>query len=378
MKKQHEVIEKAQQFINKYATLAEDYYTLPIVLWCMATHMWPEFDCFPYLVITAFIKRAGKTRLMELVGLLSANSETFSPDSPSSMFFAMTEGTKPTMLIDEAEKLNQENHPAREFLNKGYKKGQVITRRSGNEVIRYECFGPKVMVLIGDVYDTLRDRCIPVVMRRRTPVESANAPKFRMADANSEGENLREQIHAAIEEHQAEVMEAYNSSEGLSFLNDRDEEIWQVLFSLAKVFCPERITELTQSSVDISMEKTGEKRNSFNMAAVQAEREADDADARIFLVRDMLALLGHRDYLESSTLPDELKSIPTGQWRKYKGKGLSSTDIGNLLTQVGLHSKSIRVVKGAGSKAKGSKAGVFVRGYAKKDLLAAATLIGLR
>lgn len=365
-----EVIKSAEDFIRKYATLAHDYYLLPLVLWNMATHTWPTFDCFPYLVITAYVKRAGKTRLMELCTKLASNGRTFSPDSTASMFRSLKEGQS-TMFMDEAEKLNQEQHPAREFLNKGYKRGQTITRFIGGEVVDFECYCPKAFVLIGDVYDTLRDRSIMVTMRRRTPLESTSENKYRDAVATEEGAVIRDNIHALIEAKQGDIENSYSTMNTLSFLNDRDEELWTPLFALARVICPERLDELTKAAVDIATEKTGTK-HSFSELDTE-ETKADDDEARILLLRDMLSLSDDDEKgIATSELLDKLKAIPTSPWRMFRGVGLTALDVARLLDSMHIRPKPMRVATGK----KTEKA--IKRGYIRTDLLAAARLVGLR
>ncbi len=363
-------IHELEQFIRKYATLAHDYYLLPLALWIMATHTWTTFDTFPYLVITAYTKRAGKTRLMELAQKVSANGRAFSPDSPASMFRALEE-TKPTVFIDEAEKLNQEQHPAREFLNKGYKRGQTISRFIGGESVDFECFCPKAFVLIGDVYDTLRDRCIVVTMRRRTPIEAANENKYRSAIVDPEAAGIRERIHAAIEEKQSEIETVYLNAPTLEFLNDRDEELWSPLFCLAKVFCPGRLDELTKAAVDIATEKTAGRRSFRELLDVE-EKKADDAEAQILLLRDMIILTDGAKGIASSELIERLKAIPTSPWRTFRGAGLTNQDVGYLMDSLNVKSKPVRLTAGN----KGNKN--VQRGYLRADLLAAAKLVGLK
>lgn len=369
--KQQDVLRQVEQFITKYATLAADHYKLPIALWCAATHIWDSFDCLGYLVITARVKRAGKTRLMELCKMVSSNGRTFSPDSPASMFRALADGTAPAMFVDEAEKLNQEQHPAREFLNKGYKRGQTITRFVGGEVVDYESFCPKCFVLIGDTYDTLRDRAIVVTMRRRSPVEAAAENKYRSSIVEPEGTALREQLHEVMEQHKAAIETAYAAYDGLPFLNDRDEELWLALFAIAKVLCPNRVDELTRAAVDIATEKTA-PRAAFHELLDVEEKKADDAEDQILLLRDMMTLCGTQRYLASADLVEKLKAIPTSKWRMFRGVGLTNQDIGTLFTSLRITSKPIRISKDKGAK------GAVIRGYLRADMLAAAKLVGLR
>jgi hypothetical protein len=364
------VVKQVEQFIAKYATLAHDYYLLPLALWTLATHTWPTFDCFPYLVITAYVKRAGKTRLMEILTMLASNGKSFSPDSTASMFRSLKDD-KASMFLDEAEKLNQEQHPAREFLNKGYKRGQTISRFLGGEVVDFECYCPKAFVLIGDVYDTLRDRSIVVTMRRRSPIESANENKYRRNTVEPEADILRHQMHALVENNQSDIESSYAELDSLSFLNDRDEELWTPIFTLCRVLCPSRLGELTKAAVDIATEKTAKRRSFHDLLEVE-EQKADDQEAQILLLRDMLLLTDGAKHITSVQLIEKLKEIPTSPWRMYRGMGLNPQDAAYLLDAMNIHPKPIRIKPGKATK------GAIARGYLRADLMAAAKLVGLK
>lgn len=378
--KSNQVIQDAENFLRKYVTFAKDYQIFPMILWCIATHTFDTFDSFPMLEITAGTKRSGKTRLLELVALLSSNYRSLSPDSVSSMYRYMDaeysgeeEGITPVMGFDEAEKFNQENHAAREFLNKGYRKGQYITRTLG-EVKKFPCYCPKIFCLIGDVYDTLFDRCIIVKLRRRTPIENLNAPKFRAVVAEKEAGQISEAISQMVKDYQGEIESAFLDGFDLSHVNDRDAEIWQAIFSVCKALCPEKMDELMISCVDMCTEKSAPKRRSVGKEWELAEKEADDADARIMLLMDMLKL-SNGDNLPSADLPERLKAIPTAQWRKYKGEnGINSHQIGYLLDALSVGPEVVRVKGTSGSK--GESKSTF-KAYKAKDLQAAAHLAGI-
>ena len=132
-----------------------------------------------YLAITSPTKRCGKTRLAEIVELLSANGFRTVSATSAAMFrtiqaHALKKQTI-TLIIDEAETLGTKSEAAetvREILNAGYRRGQYVLRceKSSNdsyEPKRFSTYCPKVIVLIGALQDTIADRCIPIRMRRR-------------------------------------------------------------------------------------------------------------------------------------------------------------------------------------------------------------------
>src|SRR5208282_984070 len=97
-----------------------------------------------------------------------------------------------TLIMDEAEILGTRSDRAvelREILNAGYRRGQCVLRcekkgEEGFETQRFSVYCPKVMVLIGNLHDTLADRCIPVPMRRRRPSE--HVERFFLSRAERE------------------------------------------------------------------------------------------------------------------------------------------------------------------------------------------------
>ena len=208
MTKEINIINAVESYINKYVTLPEKHYSLPLALYAIATHTWPTFDAFPYLAICGVTKRSGKTRLgVDVMSMVCSNAQTFSCKSPSAIFRSIKD-EHPTCLIDEAEILNSEEaNEMREVLNKGYRRGQEITKVLGGKVIRFDTYCPKVFVLIGDVNDTLKDRSIIFWTKRGEP-----ANRFSYGTASAEGAELRELVNTSVTDSQVQIADAYVNS----------------------------------------------------------------------------------------------------------------------------------------------------------------------
>lgn len=174
-----QIISDVEAFVSQYVTFANPGHAFALALWTLGTYMWPSFDQFPYICITADTKRAGKTRCAEVMSKVVANPR-FTGASASAIF-RMIRDEKPTLFMDEAESmLSGESHNTmHEVMNKGNRAGQTISRTdmsaAGEEqpdgsvssgVRHWPVYCPKVFILIGDVYDTLRDRSVVIRMRR--------------------------------------------------------------------------------------------------------------------------------------------------------------------------------------------------------------------
>jgi Protein of unknown function (DUF3631) len=204
------------------------------------------------------------------------------------------------------------------------------------------------------VYDTLRDRSINVKMKR------ADAPtRFLHEPAKAEGQALRERMAEAMENTGSAVLDAYMTTPGLSFLQDRDEEICLPLFAVASVWCPDRLDELTRVVVDMATEKTAGSRKHSELEMKEAEREATDTEYAERLLLDMLTVFGTKKHVFTGDMLTALHDLPTGPWRRFRGVGLSAMDLSFLLKRFeGVAPKVIR----------DRKAGKLLRGYVAADV----------
>lgn len=354
-----DIIRDLETFIDKYVTLNDPHYKLPLALWIIGTYCYPEFDAYPYMVITSATKRSGKTRLSELISFTCSNPRNFAAMTGPTLFHSI-ESENPTLIVDEAEKLSSQGATdMRAVLNVGYRKGQTIPRAYGGKLKEFKTYCPKVFILIGDVFETLQDRSIIVTMKRAEP-----RARFVYQIAKDEGAGLRERISGAVKLALPAISEAFIESKGLPFLMDRDEEIWTALFSIAKVWCPRRLDDLKVSAVDMATEKTQERRRYVDNSEAEAEAANEEYGKRLLL--DLLAaFVGHGHVLSTAKAIEVLRAIPVAPWRKYKGAGIDAHDMSNLLSPFGVRPVRIAIGSGRGNQK-------FYRGYKLADVQQAA------
>ena len=227
------VVSTIESYIKKYVSFSEPAYVLPLALWNLGTFCYPEFDAYPYLVITSATKRSGKTMLAEQLAFCCSNPRQFAAMTASTLFRSISDEA-PTIFFDEAEALSSESASTmRAVLNVGYRKGQTIPRVSGRGIQEFPTYCPKVFVLIGGCHDTLRDRSIIITMHR------SDAPQRRLYTvALEEGKDIREQTADVVKDRMGDILESYTEGVKLDFLTGRDEEIWMPLFCLARGSAP--------------------------------------------------------------------------------------------------------------------------------------------
>lgn len=345
---------KLEKFINRFISFSDAQYSLPVALWTICTFLYPDFDAFPYMVITSDTKRSGKTRLAEILSFACSNPVNSGAMSPAAIYKTMAD-EQPTIFFDEAETLNSEAaNVMRSVLNMGYRKGSVIRRVLGNQVQEYQTYCPKVFILIGDVYDTLKDRSMVIRMKRGEPKE-----RFVYETAKTEGATIREEIAKIVEETRFSIIEKFTEFKGIKFLTDRDEEIWTPLFVVASVLCPERIKELSRAAVDMSTEKTMDSRRYVNLLG-EEEKARDDEYAQRLLV-DMVTVINGEKHVTTVDVIRKLWELETSPWRKFKGEGLTLHNLADMLSRFGVRPCNIQI--GTGRKNR-----KIVKGYKLADV----------
>jgi hypothetical protein len=365
-----DLIRRIEAYIKQYVTFDNNQYSFAAALWVLGTYFWHEVDAFPYLVITAGTKRAGKTRFSEVLSFMARNPLNMTAISPSMIFRSIK--NMPTQFFDEAESMADEAAGnKRSALNSGYRKGQKVLRPGpGETTVEYETYCPKVFVLIGDMFDTVRDRAIIFRM-----VRAGKAPRMIHSIAQDEGHALRDEAKELVETNLHTIRANYINHDSLEFIGDRDEEIWMPLFVACEVFCPDRLQELQMIAADMCAEKTDEARTYIKLLKTD-EARADQDEYTRRLLKDLLSVFrddevtgttarhGYRNsgYVSTADALQRLHDLPTGPWRKFRGPGLSAIDLSNMLKAVGVRPQHIR-------KGTSGKAGTAVfRGYRKADV----------
>lgn len=349
------MIESLTGYIMEYANFAEPGTARLIALWIAGTYCFESFDAYPYLCITAKVKRCGKTRLSELIGFTCNMPFPVAGVSAPSLFRKIKED-KPTILWDEAEQLSSEaSSLLRAFLNVGYRKGQSIPRFTTNGVVEWPTYCPKVFVTIGDVYDTLRDRSLIVEMRRGEPVK-----RFSYDVAKTEGAGIGLLLRAEVENYLSQIQSGYQL-ESVPFLSDREEEIWRPIFAICRALDPSHYAEIRRMAADMSALKTNPERYTEN---VEHEKKAQMEEYGLRLLRDMALITKDCKAISSGDALTALKNLDVAPWRKYLGAGLDAITMSRLLTPYGLRPKIHRI--GTAYTGKGQH---VVRGYSQADVL---------
>lgn len=402
------IIARLEAFIAQYITFTDPAHAFVAALWAIGTHLYQHFDATPYLCITSPTKRSGKTRLAEVLLKVVARGDLITAASVGGIYQSIRDDA-PTMFVDEAEVLGKENAGSlalRAILNSGYRLKGAVKRYSAKGAQWWPTYCPKGFILIGDVFDTLRDRSIVVQLLRGEP-----ARRFVDAIATTEGHALRYSIDSTLYEVPGEplvlrqeesedgaahrsaadalkervlsvegeaIVAEYRrraSEEGLPFLTDREAELWCSLFAICTVLAPERVEALTRLAVDLAAEKTRERTTYRELQGVESKTEEDDY--RVRLLRDVATVLDGHSHIYTADLIAGLCAIATAPWRKFRGGEMTPDLLARMLDPLGVAPRLIKSRVGPKPKrGEGGRVAKVARGYKRDDVLRAIAKLG--
>ena len=277
-----------QSIFNRYVSFPEPIWYEIIPLWIIGTYIHQGLPAYPYLLVSG-ARGSGKSRLLEIISLLSFNGVLTTTATPA-VIFRYVDSCHATLCLDEAERLkvgrgNEDVQTLISVLNQGYRAGAVVLRCSdGKKNWKLESFlaySPKAFAGIAELEPTLASRCIAVTM-----IQSSD-PSFSREElslTNPQFQQGRDMLYnCAMRYHQGIIL-GTQFVETVGLMN-RSLELWRPLISIA-----DQIDPVLAESI--------------RKFAVQSESEKDELYADTTLA-DMLSALD--DYLEQNK---EDKFIP--------------------------------------------------------------------
>jgi len=168
------LLDNIEGYISKHAILPDGASTA-IALWCLATYNINYFRIFPKLLISSPEKRCGKSTVLDLIEIFSYKSLMTSNMSPASIY-RVIEIDQPTLIIDEADTfVATGNSEMTGIINSGHGKSRAFVIRCAAKTfdpMRFSTWSPMVLAAIGDLPNTIMDRSVVIMLRRKTSLET--------------------------------------------------------------------------------------------------------------------------------------------------------------------------------------------------------------
>ncbi len=184
----------------------------------------------PLLIIRAPESECGKTTVKDVVQQFVRRPLSNEGVSIAALF-RVVEQEQPTLLLDDADSwlLRDPNDERHSLINSGHKRGGRVLRCVGDnhDLKAFSTFCAKVIAFIGKSRDTLHNRSIEIVLRRKMAGEKITP--LRNAD-RSGYDTLRAKL-ARMEEDYLDTIA--NARPDLSGFDNRAADNWEPLLAVA-------------------------------------------------------------------------------------------------------------------------------------------------
>jgi len=344
----HEPVGTSELLAELTATVAR-FVVLPpgaataVALWILHSHAIDAAQMTPRLAILSPLKRCGKSTLLKLLAAL-VHSPLFTASLTAAALFRVVEAHAPTLLVDEADTFMHDNEELRGMLNAGHDRQSATTVRCVGEDYEprtFRVWAPVAIAAIGKIPDTVMDRSIVVLMKRKAHGESAQ--RFRRRERATLVDLRRRCERWALDfaPTLADANPAFPEE-----LNDRAADNWEPLLAIADLAGAPWALRARRAALGLSGEAGGED------AATQGEALLGDVRA-VFEARKA-------DRLSTKTLLDDLTRMEGRPWAEAnRGRPLSSNGLAKLLRGFDVSPGSIRMQDGSNSTPKGYMRAAF-------------------
>ncbi|WP_237568689.1 DUF3631 domain-containing protein [Mycolicibacterium lacusdiani] len=330
-----ELFGAVEKFADQYLAFPTDHHLTVVCLWAAHTWALSAFYVTPRLILDSPEPGSGKTRVLEVLGLLCRDAKLTVSTTTAALYrrIAAADDAPPTVLQDEADAVfgrvsTPQAEELRALYNAGYKRGATVDRCQGDarsmKVVEFPVFAPVALAgLAGKMPATITSRGITLHMRRRAPGE--RVAEFRERDAGLKAVLLREGLqHWAEANLQALTDARPDMPKGV---RDRPAEVWEALLSIADVVggdWPRRAREACRYFV---LESNADDRLSFGVRLLSDVREA----------------FGSRDRMFSANIVSTLLFDPESEWRDLWGVPLNQSRLAKELKRYGVESQEVRI-----------------------------------
>lgn len=329
--------------IARYCILPSPHALTGVVLWIACTHMTDAFEYAPRLVARSAEKRSGKSRLLEVVDALVHDPLRAVNATVSYIFRSLDrDGMPPTLLLDEADTIfgtktkAEQNEDLRGLLNAGFQRGLTFGRTVGPQhtPTEFQTFAMAALAGIGQMPDTIEDRAVVVVMRRRKPSETV-APYRTRRD--------RPALEDMADELASWAVTVINTATGYEPENlgveDRAADVWEPLITVADM-AGGRWPALAREAAAFMVS--------------EAETESEESSLNIKLLADIRDVFDDQgaDFLASAKVCELLRGIDESPWSQFD---MNPSKLGHRLREYGIKT--------------GHNPAKTMRGYRRADFL---------
>ncbi len=328
-----EILDAVARFVRRFVVVTPEQAHV-VSLWTAHTWAFEACDQTPYLAILSAEKRSGKTRLLEVLGIV-VKTAWHAIQPSEAVLYRKIEKDGPTLLLDETDALFSQRgdsraEAVRALLNAGSRRGVTVPRvldAKSDKLVDFSVFCPKALAGIGTLPETVGDRSLLIEMKRKRRSDSAE--RFRLRDVEREARELRARLEAWTS---ARIPQLRAARPALPReLGDRAADGAEPLLALADVAggpWPERA-----------------RRSIVALAGEKADEDESDGVQLLGDIRRVLDFLVRTDgTIRTEKLLEELRALPESRWKRFgpRREEVDALDLARLLRPYGIRPARIR------------------------------------
>jgi len=314
-----ELLGDVRDAIRTYCVLPGEHQLVAVVLWCALSHLLAKFEYAPRLVIRSAEKGSGKSRLLEVVDALVYSPLRAVNATVAFVFRSLDTDPPPTLLFDEADTIfgskavSDKNEELRGLLNAGFQRDLPFGRVVGSDLKPQEfaTFAMAALAGIGRMPETIEDRAVVVVMKRRRNDEIVKPYRKRCDKPGLD--DLHDRLAMWADSVRDRAGETYPELP----VEDRAADVWEPLIAVADL-------------------AGGDWPGLARAAAVALVKSSSEDDAerspKLQLLTDIRDVF-NTSFMKSHDLCEKLRELPESPWGQLE---LSPTALGKRLKEYGV------------------------------------------
>jgi putative DNA primase/helicase len=321
------VLDELVELIKRFIIL-EPYQADCVALWIAFTWLTDAVQVSPLLLVNAPERACGKSQLLDLVSRLVARPLPVANCSTAALFRSI-ELWNPTLTIDEADTFFSENVELAGLINAGHTRANAFVLRTvGDEhtPTRFSVWAAKALAgiqLEKHLPNATMSRGLVINLRRKLPHENVS----RLRHAGTTAFNLLASKMARFAQDFNESIASVRPTLP-DKLDDRSQDNWEPLFSIASCAGANWINRATEAALQLA--ESGSDSQSAGAELLTDIRNIFDAKS--------LLKISFKDLLIKLTEDDELS------WSTHnRGKPITARQVTKRLAAFGVKSKTVRM-----------------------------------
>ena len=328
-------LDAVEEFLRRFVAYPSEDAVVAHVLWIAHTWVMGCWESTPRIAFLSPEPGSGKSRALEVSELLVPRPVHAVNVSAAYLFRKVSDDDGlPTVLFDEIDTVfgpkAKENEDIRGLLNAGHRRGAMagrcVIRGQNIETEELPAYCAVALAGLNDLPDTITSRSIIIRMRRRSPGETVEPFRHRVAEPQAAplAEGLAEWISAKA----LSLREAWpDMPHGVE---DRDADVWEPLLAVADAAAGDWPDRARVAAVALVADLKENTRETLGVRLLTDLRQCFKAK-------------GDPEHLSTEEILVYLNGLDESPWGDLRGKELDARALSRRLRNYTVKPKNVRV-----------------------------------